>query len=133
MADALNIKNLEKVTEINPGDFLLVEIPAGSRILDFKNFIIGKDNITFATELSAFSRDITGLLSRTNTLTSALFAGNQDLLVNSLSSSTWLSAGTGIVINNISLIDQNGFATFKSHVSAMGVVYVSGGNSDQWN
>ena len=133
MADALNIKNLDKVTEINPGDFLLVEIPAGSRIVDFKNFIIGKDNITFATELSAFSRDITGLLSRTNTLTSALFAGNQDLLVNSLSTSTWLSAGNGIVINNISLIDQNGFATFKSHVSAMGVVYVSGGNSDQWS
>ena len=82
--NALNIKNLEKVGQIQPGDFLLVEVPEGSRIIDFKNFIIGKDNITFATELSTFSTNIDLLLSRTNTLTSALFYGDQDLITNTL-------------------------------------------------
>lgn len=133
MANTLNIKNLPHVSEIQPGDFLLVEIPAGSRIIDFKNFIISKDNITFAAELSGFDSNIKSLLSRTDTLTSALFYGNQDLRVNTLSAGAWLSAGYGIRINQVKLTNSNDILLLNSHLSATGAFFASGGNSDQWN
>ena len=131
--NALNIKNLEKVGQIQPGDFLLVEVPEGSRIIDFKNFIIGKDNITFATELSTFSTNIDLLLSRTNTLTSALFYGDQDLITNTLSARTYLSAGSGVDINGVVFGHSGNIGTVTTHLSSNGILYASGGDSTNWN
>ena len=37
---AVNIKDLPVVTDINNGDFFIVETPQGTNVLDFKNFII---------------------------------------------------------------------------------------------
>ena len=135
MSESLNIKNLPVVGEIQPGDYLLVEVPTGSRILDFKDLIIGKDNISFAYELSGFTTNITSLLSRTDTLTSALFYGDQDLLANSLSARTWLSAGQGIVIrgNSVKIKNDGDIALIYNHLSAFGILYASGGDSDEWN
>ena len=136
MGDPLNIKNLPHVDDIQPGDFLLVEVPTGSRIIDFKNFVIGKNNISFSGELSAFNENITALLSRTDTLTSALFYGDQDLIVNSLSAKTYLSAGQGITLNAYRITKNNDTDTLDlhGHLSAMGLIYSSAGYvSDQWD
>ena len=133
MSESLNIKNLPVIDEVQPGDYLLVEVPTGSRILDFKDFIITKDNISFASELSGFGANITALLSRTDTLTSALFYGDQDLLAHSLSSRTWLSAGIGVHIGVLNIQRDGDMALIYNHLSAAGVLYASVGNSDQWN
>ncbi len=133
MSSNINIKNLPEVDEIQPGDFLLVEIPAGSRILDFKNFLVSKDNITFSAELSAFSRDITSLLSRTATLTAGIFDGTQTILCDTVSSKNWLSAGAGVEIMGVTLTKYGtDYLVVDRNLSAVGVLYASAGNSDQW-
>ncbi len=44
---AVNIKDLPVVTDINNGDFLIVETSLGTSIMDFRNFLITPENTTF--------------------------------------------------------------------------------------
>ena len=130
-SNSQNIKSLDRVDEIQPGDFILVETPQGTKIIDFKDFIINKDNITFAAQLTGFDINISSALTRTDTLTSALFNGNQDLRVHSLSSATGVSA-TELYINGHRVVAGSPI-TFYNHISSTGVYFDSGGyNSDQW-
>ena len=48
----VNINKLDGVTSLKAGDFLIIETPEGTRILDFKDFSIGIDNTTFSTTIS---------------------------------------------------------------------------------
>lgn len=43
----VNIKKLPIISDINKGDFLIVETIEGTNILDFRNFLITLDNTTF--------------------------------------------------------------------------------------
>ena len=58
MAENVNIKNLDTATQIVAGDYLIVETSTGTKIVDYKNLIIGTTNITFANTLSALAADI---------------------------------------------------------------------------
>lgn len=40
----VNVKELPEIQQINNGDYLLVETPDGTSIIDFQNFIVGADN-----------------------------------------------------------------------------------------
>lgn len=48
----INIEDLEIATEIKIGDFVLLETSEGTKLLDFKDFIIGADNVTFFDKIS---------------------------------------------------------------------------------
>jgi len=48
----VNIKNLPETEQINNGDYLIVETPGGTNILNFENFIITAANTTFSNLLS---------------------------------------------------------------------------------
>lgn len=48
-----NIVDLPLVTNIEAGDFLIVQTPEGTSIIDFNDFIITPDNTTFGNILSA--------------------------------------------------------------------------------
>ena len=53
----INIKNLPETEQINNGDYLIVETPAGTNILNFENFIITAANTTFSNLLSTNNVD----------------------------------------------------------------------------
>ena len=62
----INIKNLPETDQINDGDFLIVETPAGTNIINFENFIITSANTTFSNLLS------TNNLSNTTNITTSI-------------------------------------------------------------
>jgi|GEM_PF-3806610 len=56
-----NIANLQEINEISPGEYLIVETQDGTRIINFENFLIGIDNITFGELITQNSTDIDSL------------------------------------------------------------------------
>lgn len=61
-----NVKDLPQSPEIANGDFFIVETPSGTMLLDYKNMIVGLDNITFGPLLSAMDNDISSLSAQLN-------------------------------------------------------------------
>lgn len=59
----LNIKELPEVTDIISGDFLIVETPNATSILDFANFTITLDNTTFGDIITTNTSNIVVLSS----------------------------------------------------------------------
>ena len=84
----MNIKELPEITDIISGDFLIVETPTATSILDYDNFVITLDNTTFGdtiinntTNIAAVSSDVIDL---ENTLTANVASlSSQDLNTNS--------------------------------------------------
>jgi hypothetical protein len=48
----VNILDLQPITEVVNGDYLIVETPAGTRIINFKDFILPNSNILIAQTVS---------------------------------------------------------------------------------
>ena len=67
----VTVKNLPEAITIGSGDFMIVENPMGTRIIDFENFIIGHDNITFGAQLTAYQDDIDVLQTNVKALCTA--------------------------------------------------------------
>lgn len=133
-SNTLNIRALQEVSQIQPGDFLIVEIPAGTRIIDFKNFMIGKKNITFANELTALRGDVDVSLSLSNVLSGLVLDGTGILYVKGLSSLNALTGHGGIRLGKTGMLQNNGgIYTFNMPVSTTFTFHDSGGNSNQWN
>jgi hypothetical protein len=63
MSKEVSIKQLPQITEINDDDLILVQTPSSTNTLLFKNFIVGLDNTTFASTISANSTKIEELSS----------------------------------------------------------------------
>lgn len=61
----INIKDLGQVDQINTGDLLIVETPNGTNTLDFTNFVVGPDNVSF---FSSFQSLCTGVLALSTTV-----------------------------------------------------------------
>ena len=68
----VNIKELPEVNQINDGDFLIVETPEGTSILDFANFIITQNNTTFSSILSSIDISIGSVSSSTDSVATVL-------------------------------------------------------------
>jgi len=130
-----NIKALPQVAQINPGDFLILEIPAGTHKLDFADFIIGKENITFADELTALGATNNALLTLTDKITGSIFGVSDTLVaVKNLSALNPLTAVSGIRIGGIGRIqNNNGYYTFDVPVSSTINFFTSAGSSLDWN
>lgn len=78
MADEeINIPDIDPVDDIKSGDKLIVETENGTRLIDYDNFIIGLDNISFLSTLTGNTTDIA-------TLSAEVYATN-GLQVQSLS------------------------------------------------
>ena len=61
--EKISLKQLPIISEINNGDLILVETAAATNTLDFKNFVIGLENTTFASTISSHTTDIDNLSS----------------------------------------------------------------------
>lgn len=66
--EIINIEDLEIASEIKIGDFVLLETTDGTKLIDFKDFIIGADNVTFFDKISGTylqSSDISAISAKT--------------------------------------------------------------------
>ena len=74
--EIINIEDLDIAKEIKIGDFVLLETTDGTKLIDFKDFIIGTDNITFYDKISGGdflqTADISALSADVTTNTSIL-------------------------------------------------------------
>lgn len=82
------VGDLPQLGEILPGDFLFIITPTGEYILDFKNFIIGEDNISFAQRLNDFDTSIIDLSAAIISLqdSSSVYSANFQSLCSELAS-----------------------------------------------
>ena len=90
--EIINIEDLDIAKEIKIGDFVLLETTDGTKLIDFKDFIIGTDNITFFDKISGGdylqTADISALSANVNTNTSILTSlSTVDARVDSLEAS----------------------------------------------
>jgi len=72
MAENVSITNLPAATEVKSGDFIILETATGTQIIDYKDFVIGTDNITFWPRLSGNTTDIKSLSTVQGSLSSEL-------------------------------------------------------------
>lgn len=70
----VNVKDLPEVQQINNGDYILVETPNGTSILDFQNFIIGTDNNGLTVAVESNSNDIVGVSAAADASVASLSA-----------------------------------------------------------
>jgi hypothetical protein len=68
----LNIKELPEISDIISGDFLIVETPNATSILDFANFLITLDNTTFGDVITTNTTNILTLSSQVISLSSVV-------------------------------------------------------------
>jgi hypothetical protein len=50
-ANILNVKDLPQAQEVLPGDFIILEDNTGTKIVDFRNFVVGPRNTSFYNAL----------------------------------------------------------------------------------
>ena len=101
----INIKDLPELTQINNGDYIIVETSTGTHILNFENLLIPTTNTVITTTVtqnaSAFTTSSTNLSTTINSL--SVTSSNISDNLNTLSSSfaTYQTSLTGISNLNI--------------------------------
>ena len=82
-----NVLNLPKVETINATDYLIVQDANNNTqtsLLQFKNFVIGLDNVVFGETITTHTNDIFDLNIKTDKLSSSLSSMNLYTLNTSL-------------------------------------------------
>lgn len=64
----VNIKDLNQVEEITSGDLLITETPAGTQVIDFKDFVVGPENVSWYSAFVSLSNQVVRGLSGSNTV-----------------------------------------------------------------
>ena len=77
----IGINQLPVTNEIVNGDYLIIDNGTETRRLDFKDFIVGLENVTFASTISSNSSDISTLSAAVNTNTTNISALSSALFV----------------------------------------------------
>jgi len=91
LSNSVNIKDLGDVDQVNSGDLLIVETANGTKTIDFTNFVVGPENVSWYT---AFQTVCAGLVSLSTNYIN-LSAGNYPAINTS-----------SITARNITLIHQ---------------------------
>lgn len=85
----VNIKELPVIEEILPGNLLIVETEKGTHTIDFANFVVGPENVSFYEEIVSLSAQAISLSAALINNTNNLSASVDNLVfsrINSLSS-----------------------------------------------
>lgn len=75
----VNIKDLPEITEINNGEYILVETPTGTHTIDFKNFVLPPDNTVITSVVSSNAAAIGDLNTKVNNLSTTVDTNNNVL------------------------------------------------------
>ncbi len=116
-----NIRGLPEAGEVRAEDFLILETEFGTQIVEFKNFLIGEDNITFQDRLSSLDSGVASSIARTSTVTAAMFGGGENLRVNTLTALVGLSSE--FMYTNQMFISGHGLK-IAGPLSTNGAIYV---------
>jgi len=82
----VNIKEKPQIEEIVKGNFLIVENENGTNILDFDNFVVGPDNVSFYTDFTAVSSKVYETSEQLDTQINSLSASTDSLIDQNISS-----------------------------------------------
>ena len=103
----VNILDLAPITEVVNGDYLIVETPAGTRIIDFKNFILPNANLLLAdavaTNTTAILSNYDASINNIQSISSAISDFNTTLTTVSSKLNTTIGAVSSTINNKISL------------------------------
>jgi hypothetical protein len=134
----VNIKELPEISDINNGDFLIVETPNGTNILDYQNFLVTLDNTTFGdlittntTNIVTLSTDLASLssssatVSQFNTLNSAV-TSQFNTLNSAVTALTSATATDTYAVFSLSGYNNNGLKLLRgSNIYSLQVNQVS--------
>lgn len=126
----VNIKELPVINDINNGDFLIVETPDGTNIIDYQDFFITLQNTTFESTITNLQTDTQTISGDLATLINTL----EDVTSNGSSAALTGDAYPGSpnivkVINGSSytlISSDNGRILICSNPGAMSVVVPTG-------
>jgi hypothetical protein len=80
----INIKDLPEVTQLNSGDYILIETSTGTHILDFANLIIPRPNTVITTTVDENATALMSLLDSYNSsvilLSGSIETNSKDIL-----------------------------------------------------
>jgi len=84
----ISIKQLPQITEINDDDLILVQTTNATNTLKFGNFVVGLENTTFASTISANATNvdaISSVIRETFFVKNSTLDDGPDIVINGLS------------------------------------------------
>ena len=78
----INIKDLPEITEISNGDYVLLETANGTKIVDFKNFVLPEANTLVSTKVSLVENQLSSFSTTFNTKYDTLISQNASITTN---------------------------------------------------
>lgn len=85
--DDINILDLPVVENVAAGDYLVLETPDGTSIIDYENFIIGPENTTLSVTVSTIASDVVtineNLLNTIDTLSTEIYDNFKQVYIGS--------------------------------------------------
>lgn len=130
----INIKDLPELTEINNGDYIIVETSTGTHIINFENFLLPTANTvisttvnqnasSFTTSTSNLSTNINDLITTTSLLSSSQTSANTT--ISSLSTSvTEISSKLDATSMNLTGLSAS-YELFRESASKIASTYIS--------
>jgi len=76
--EKISLQQLPIISEVNNGDLILIQTATSTNTLDFKDFVIGLENTTFASTISSHTTEIDSISS----IIENQFFVNDDLEIN---------------------------------------------------
>ena len=76
--EKISLQQLPVISEVNNGDLILIQTATATNTLDFKDFVIGLENTTFASTISSHTTEIDSISS----IIENQFFVNDDLEIN---------------------------------------------------
>lgn len=133
--EIINIEDLDIAKEIKIGDNILLETTDGTKLIDFKDFIIGTDNITFYDKISGGeflqTADISALSANVDTNTTIL-SGISSIMDEIDAINIKLNAqGQGLEAFRNSIKLEGGIELEANTSATVGVTVSKAGNRDK--
>jgi len=130
----INIKDLPELTEINNGEYIIVETSTGTHIINFENFLLPINNTVITTTVnqnaSAFNTSVTDLsLNLTSNSIKIDTLSTNLTTVSALA--TDLNSNASITDSTISTLSTNlntlstSYNTFKNTLNSISNTYIS--------
>ena len=111
----LNIKQLPQINTVQSGDFLIVETPEGTGIIDYKDVVVDLEQTSFQPTIESLVAGYVALSSNFNTLSSNIYDDLSDKLV-----------GSTAVFKNISRLSTT--QSFEGNAIPLPVNYIEVNN-----
>jgi hypothetical protein len=76
----VNIKELPQLDEVQPGDLIIIETDTGTNTIDFSNFILPPENVTFYGEITQLQEDVATINTELSTATTNFTTSANNLI-----------------------------------------------------